>query len=168
MISELTYQFIESSFIKHLELIDQLSVENILEKLKKVNVLCNNNKSDLTLIYFAYYDLYITQLKKLNYKNNFGIDIDNDKINENIKNQITINFIILLILLYFIILYSKVYQSRTPESDCNFIHKCFNNSHARSLSGIKIHKHRAFWIRNFRKKTKCQRIFQSLYSVICS
>jgi hypothetical protein len=91
MVSELTYQFIESSFIKHLELIDQLSVENILEKLLKVNVLCNNNKYDITLIYFAYYDLYITQLKKLNYQSNFDIDIDNDKINENIKKIRSVN-----------------------------------------------------------------------------
>jgi hypothetical protein len=91
MSSELTYKFIETSFIKNIELIDQLSVENILEKLKRVNVLCNNNKTDLSLIYFAYYDLYITQLKKLNYKDNFDIDIDNDKIDENIKKIREVN-----------------------------------------------------------------------------
>lgn len=93
MSSVLTYQFIESSFIKNIQLIDQLSVENILEKLKRVNVLCNNNKSDLSLVYFAYYDLYITQLKKLNYKFNEDIDIEieNDKIDINIKKIREVN-----------------------------------------------------------------------------
>jgi hypothetical protein len=95
MSSALTYQFIESSFIKNIQLIDQLSVENILDKLKKVNVLCNNNKSDLSLVYFAYYDLYITQLKNLNYKFNgdidIDIDIDNDKIDINIKKIREVN-----------------------------------------------------------------------------
>lgn len=78
---ENSIEILEQMFMEELDNIDKMSVSIILEKIKKVNVFCISNTKQLELIYFAYYDLYFTQLIKLNSK---ITDIDMIKIKSNI------------------------------------------------------------------------------------
>jgi hypothetical protein len=78
---ENSIEILEQMFMEELDNIDKMSILGIIEKIKKVNVFCLSNIKQLELIYFAYYDLYFTQLIKLNSK---IADVDIIKIKENI------------------------------------------------------------------------------------
>jgi hypothetical protein len=78
---ENSIEMLEQMFMEELDNIDKMSISEIIKKIKKVNVFCLSNIKQLELIYFAYYDLYFTQLKKLN--SNIT-DVDMIKIKSNI------------------------------------------------------------------------------------
>ena len=78
---ENSYEILEKMFMEELDNIDKISVQEIVEKIKKVNVYCLSNIKKIDLIYFAYYDLYFTQLKRLNCN---IMDFDKNKVNANI------------------------------------------------------------------------------------
>jgi len=78
---ENSIEILEQMFMEELDNIDKMSISGIIEKIKKVNVFCLSNIKDLELIYFAYYDLYFTQLIKLN--SNIA-NVDMIKIKSNI------------------------------------------------------------------------------------
>ena len=78
---ENSIEILEKMFMEELDNIDKMSIQEIIEKIKKVNVFCLSNTKNLDLIYFSYYDLYFTQLKKLDYN---VMNFDKNKINSNI------------------------------------------------------------------------------------